>query len=270
MIFSPDDFKLWMNYFNHPALRILLIWILAWLLLRFLRKLLRALRNRTTGIIDAHLDARRVETLSSVFRYAYQVVILGLAVMLTLSEFGISITPILATAGVAGIAIGFGAQSLVKDFFNGLFLLLEDQVSEGDHIDAAGKSGVVERVTLRHIRIRDFDGSVHYIPNSMITLVTNRSRGFAYAVADINVPRSEDLDRAFDLMREVAAGMRKETEIGKMIVDDIDIVGVEKLEDAAVLVRCRLKVLPPNQARVRSEFLRRMKTALDARNRSDA
>jgi small conductance mechanosensitive channel len=261
MVPSLADIKLWLN---HPALRILVVWALAWLMLRFLRKLLRAIRSRTTGIIDAHLDPRRVETLSNVFRYASEVVIVGLALMLTLSELGISIAPILATAGVAGIAIGFGAQSLVKDFFTGMFLLLENQVSEGDMIEAAGKAGFVERVTLRHIRIRDYDGSVHFIPNGMITLVTNRSRGFAYAVIDISIPRSEDLDRMFDLMRKIAGDMRRDWELGSTIIDDIDIAGVEKLEDAVVGVRCRLKVVPPNQGRVRAEFLRRMKVALDA------
>jgi small-conductance mechanosensitive channel len=217
MIPSLTDIKLWLD-FSHPGLRILLIWALALLGLHFLRKVLRAIRARTTGIIDAHLDPRRVETLSNVFRYAFEVVILGLASMLTLSEIGISIAPILATAGVAGIAIGFGAQSLVKDFFTGLFLLLENQVSEGDMIEAAGKAGFVERVTLRHIRIRDYDGSVHFIPNSMITLLTNRSRGFAYAVIDVNVPRSADLDRIFDLMRTIAVDMRNNWELGHAIV----------------------------------------------------
>jgi small conductance mechanosensitive channel len=262
MMPKPTDIKLWLD-FSHPALRILLIWVLAWLLLRLLHKLLHVLRTRTSAVIEGHLDPRRVETLSSVFRYAAEVVVAGLAVMLTLSEFGISIAPILATAGVAGIAIGFGAQSLVKDFFTGLFLLIENQVSEGDMIEAAGKAGYVERVTLRHIRIRDEDGGVHFIPNGMITLVTNRSRGFAYAVIDVNIPRTEDLDRVFALMGTIGEDMRRDEILGRVIMDDVDILGVERLEDAVVGVRCRVKVVPPNQLRVRREFLRRMKDALD-------
>jgi small conductance mechanosensitive channel len=186
-----------------------------------------------------------------------------MAVMLTLSVFGISITPILATAGVAGIAIGFGAQSLVKDFFTGLFLLMENQVSEGDVIEAAGKSGYVERVTLRHIRIRDYDGSVHFIPNGMITMVTNRSREYAYAVMDINVPRAMDVDQVFALMRKIGDDMRNDTVFGPAIVDAVDIAGVEKLDEATIGLRCRIKVLPARQWRIRTEFLRRMKYALD-------
>jgi small-conductance mechanosensitive channel len=269
MMPGPADIKLWLD-FSHPALRILMIWVLAWLLLRLLHKLLHVLRTRTSAVMEGHLDPRRLETLSNVFRYAAEVVVAGLAVMLTLSEFGISIAPILATAGVAGIAIGFGAQSLVKDFFTGLFLLIENQVSEGDIIEAAGKSGFVERVTLRHIRIRDEDGSLHFIPNGMITLVTNRSRGFAYAVIDVNIPRSEDLDRVFAMMSGIVEDMRKDAALGRVVMDDLDIAGVEKLEDATVGVRCRLKVLPPHQFRIRREFLRRFKDALDRRKEPHA
>jgi small conductance mechanosensitive channel len=104
------------------------------------------------------------------------VVLLGIAGMSTFDQIGISIAPILATAGVAGIAVGFGAQSLVKDFFSGLFLLIENQVAEGDAVEVAGKSGIVEEITLRHIRLRDQDGSVHFIPNGIVTTVTNKSR----------------------------------------------------------------------------------------------
>lgn len=262
MIGNLSDLINWISS-GHPSIRILLIWVLAWVLLRFIRKVLHTLRTHIVSRVNERLDFRRVETLTNVFRYAANVVVTGLAIMLTLSVFGISIAPILATAGVAGIAIGFGAQSLVKDFFTGLFLLLENQVSEGDLIEAAGKTGHVERVTLRHIRIRDYDGSVHFIPNGMITLVTNRSREFGYAVIDVNVPRQQDPNRVFDMMRGIAEEMRSDPEYSSSILADIDIAGVEKLEDATLGLRCRLKVLPARQWRVRREFLKRMKYALD-------
>jgi small conductance mechanosensitive channel len=252
----------WTNS-GYPSIRILIIWILAWVLLRFIRRILQALRTHIVGRVNEGLDLRRIDTLTNVFRYAANVVVTGLAIMLTLSVFGISIAPLLATAGVAGIAIGFGAQSLVKDFFTGLFLLLENQVSEGDLIEVAGKTGYVERVTLRHIRIRDYDGSVHFIPNGMITLVTNRSREFGYAVIDVNIPRQQDPDRVLDMMRGIAAEMRNDPDYSSSILEDIDIAGVDKLEDATLGLRCRLKVLPARQWRVRREFLKRMKYALD-------
>ena len=246
-----------------PSVHITLIWLLAWLLLAMIRRVLRAFKTHIVSRVDEMRDSRRIETLMNVFRYTANIVIVGVAIMLTLGTIGISITPILATAGVAGIAIGFGAQSLVKDFFTGLFLLIENQVSEGDNIEAAGKSGYVERVTLRHMRIRDYDGSVHFIPNSMISTVTNRSREFAFAVVDVNVRRQENIDEIFALMEEVAADMRRDPLIGASILDDIDIAGVEKVEDAVVVVRCRIKVRPSKQWKVRREFLRRMKAAFD-------
>lgn len=249
-----------------PSFHITVIWLLAWLMLWMIRRMLRAFKTHIVSRVDELRDSRRIDTLMNVFRYTANIVIVGVAIMLTLGVIGISITPILATAGVAGIAVGFGAQSLVKDFFTGLFLLIENQVSEGDVIEAAGKSGYVERVTLRHMRIRDYDGSVHFIPNSMITTVTNRSREYAYAVIDLNVRRQENLDRVFAQMEEVARDMRRDAVLGAAILDDIDIAGVEKIDDAAVALRCRLKVRPSRQWKIRREFLRRMKAAIDLNN----
>jgi moderate conductance mechanosensitive channel len=159
----------------HPVWRIFLIWLAALLVLRFMHKLVGVMRAHIIGKAWGH-DSRRLDTLSNVFQHTATVVMLAIAGMLTFDQIGISIAPILATAGVAGIAIGFGAQSLVKDFFTGLFLLIENQVAEGDTIEVAGKSGLVEEITLRHIRLRDQDGSVHFIPNGIVTIVTNKSR----------------------------------------------------------------------------------------------
>jgi small-conductance mechanosensitive channel len=249
-----------------PASHILIVWLLAWLLLRAIHRLLSSFREHVANRIDESrefYDSRRLETLTNVFRYTANIALIGMAGMLTLGEFGISITPLLATAGVAGIAIGFGAQSLVKDFFSGLFLLLENQVSEGDFIEAAGKAGQVESVTLRHIRMRDYDGSVHFIPNGMITTVTNRSREYAYAVIDLAVPQAQQVETVFALMHEVSAEMRADSVLGRALLADVDIGGVEKLDDAWVVLRCRLKARPARQWRVRREFLRRMKSRME-------
>ncbi|MGH8808831.1 MAG: mechanosensitive ion channel family protein [Noviherbaspirillum sp.] len=262
MNFDTNELRQWLEA-ARSWFHMLLIWLLAWLALWMIRRLLRGLRTHIVSRVDARADARRIETLMNVFRYTANVVIIGVAIMLTLGIIGISITPILATAGVAGIAVGFGAQSLVKDFFTGLFLLIENQVSEGDLIEAAGKNGHVERVTLRHIRIRDYDGSVHFIPNGMITTVTNRSRGYAYAVIDLNVKRQDDVEHVFGLMREAGSAMRADPALGSDILDDLEIDGVEKIEDATVALRCRMRVKAGRQARMRREFLWRMKGSLD-------
>jgi moderate conductance mechanosensitive channel len=162
----------------HPAWRIFMIWLVALLVLRSMHKLVGVLRAHIVGKALGHRihDSRRLDTLSNVFQHTATVVMFAIAGMLTFDQIGISIAPLLATAGVAGIAIGFGAQSLVKDFFTGLFLLIENQVAEGDSVEVAGKSGMVEEITLRHVRLRDQDGSVHFIPNGIITIVTNKSR----------------------------------------------------------------------------------------------
>jgi small conductance mechanosensitive channel len=207
---------------------------------------------------------KRLDTLERVFRYVATVIITLVGVMLVLSEVGISIAPILATAGVLGIAIGFGAQSLVKDYFNGFFLLLENQVRQGDVVEVAGKGGLVEEMTLRYIRLRDYEGTVHYVPNGTIDSVSNRSRGFAFALIDIGVAYREDLDEVYAVMREVAAAMRADPELGAKIEEDIDIAGVDNWADSAVVIRCRFKVKPLEQWNVRRAFLYRLKKAFDA------
>lgn len=262
----------WLEFFDHrqwrdvaqPLWRISLIWLAALLLLRFMHKLIGVMRTHVVDKAGRRYDRRRLDTLANVFRRAATVILLALAGMLTLDQAGIAIAPILATAGVAGIAIGFGAQSLVKDFFTGFFLLLENQVSEGDLIEAAGKSGIVEEVNLRHLRVRDDDGSVHFIPNGIITLVTNRSREFAYAVIDVQVGRRHDLERICGALRDTAQATRADAALGSSVLGELDIEGVEKLEDASMTIRCRLKVLPLQQARVRRAFLARIKNALDS------
>jgi small conductance mechanosensitive channel len=211
-------------------------------------------------------EIARVETLARVFRYTATIVISIVAGTLVLDALGISIAPVLATAGVAGLAIGFGAQSLIKDYFTGFFLLLEDQIRQGDVVEVSGKSGLVEEVTLRYVRLRDFDGHVHFVPNGEIKVVSNRTRGFAQAAVEIGVGYGVDIDQALGVMREVGQAMRADEKWKSKLADDIEIMGVEKLADSAVLLRCRLKVVPAiEQWNVKREFLKRLKKAYDER-----
>ncbi|MFZ3043381.1 MAG: mechanosensitive ion channel family protein [Thiobacillus sp.] len=246
------------------ALHVVIILALTWVLLRWSRKGLARLRTHMQQDLSDRERIKRLDTLERVFRYVAAVIITLVGGMLVLSTIGISIAPILATAGVLGIAIGFGAQSLVKDYFNGFFLLLENQVSQGDVVEVAGKGGLVEEMTLRYIRLRDYEGSVHYIPNGNIDSVTNRSRSFAFALLDIGVAYREDVDEVYAVMREVAAGMRSDPELGEKIVEDLEIAGVENWADSAVVIRCRFKVMPLEQWTVRRAFLYRLKKAFDA------
>lgn len=242
---------------------VFLILLLAWVVLRVAKKVIKAFRKRMLARSDNPEEIKRVETLTRVFGYIASVLVSVITLMLVLSELGISIAPILATAGVAGIAIGFGAQTLVKDYFTGFVMLIENQVRQGDVVEIAGKVGLVEEVTLRYIRLRDYEGVVHYVPNGAIDTVSNRSREFAFAVMDIGVAYKEDVDKVFVVMRQVAAELRADADFGPRIIEDLDIAGVDQWADSAIVLRCRFKVRALEQWGVRREYLRRLKSAFD-------
>lgn len=245
------------------ALRIVIIVIVAFVVIGVLQRLIRAFRVRIAARMGDADAIKRAETLGRVFRYLVTVVVGAVALMLVLGELGISLAPILGAAGVAGLAVGFGAQSLVKDYFGGFFILFEDQIRKGDVVRVAGIGGLVEDITLRHVRLRDYDGNVHFVPNGLITTVTNMSRGFAQAVVDVGIAYREDVDEAFDVMRRVASEMRADPVFGPKLLDDLEIAGVERWDNSAVMLRCRFKVVPLEQWAVRREFLRRLKQAFD-------
>jgi small conductance mechanosensitive channel len=247
------------------ALHILVIVGLAWVLQRLAARLIGLARDHLSRRVDEPEQFKRMATLVRVLRYVATVLITIVAGMLVLHELGLSIAPLLAAAGVAGIAIGFGAQSLVKDYFTGVIMLLEDQARVGDVIEAGGKSGLVEAVTLRHLRLRDYDGNVHYVPNGTISTVTNRSRGYAYAVIEVGIAYRENVDEAFEIMHEVGRALRLDPELGPKIIEDLEIAGVDRWADSSVILRCRMKTLPLQQWSVRRAFLKRLKQAFDAK-----
>lgn len=246
-------------------LRVVLIAVAAWIALGVTQRLIRLFRERLTRRMEDREQVKRAETLGRVFRYIAAVVIIVFATTLILSELGIAVAPILGAAGVIGLAVGFGAQSLVKDYFAGFFILLENQMRQGDVVDIAGKAGLVEEITLRYVRLRDYDGNVHIVSNGLITTVTNMSRGYAQSVVDVGIAYREDTDEVVALMREVGAEMRADPVFGPKLLDDLEIAGVDKWADSAVILRCRFKVQPLEQWGVRREYLRRLKKAFDAR-----
>ncbi|MBU0750617.1 MAG: mechanosensitive ion channel family protein [Gammaproteobacteria bacterium] len=246
------------------GLRIVLIGALAWAAVAFSHKLIRTFRIYISRNLEDGEEVKRIATLGRVFRYTASVLITLITGTLILGELGISVAPILGAAGVVGVAVGFGAQSLIKDYFNGFFLLLENQMRQGDVVEAGGKAGVVEEITLRYTRMRDYDGNVHFVPNGSITTVTNMTRGFAHAVVDVGVAYREDIDAALEIMRRTGAELRADPAIGPKILEDVEIVGVEKWADSAVVLRCRFKVAPIEQWTVRRQYLRRLKLAFDA------
>jgi small conductance mechanosensitive channel len=257
-----NEISRWSELLRVP-LHVAVILILAWIMLALSRRLIPLMRSQLQKRTRDPEQLKRLDTLGRVSRYTAAVIIILVTGMLVLTELGISIAPILASAGVVGIAIGFGAQSLIKDYFNGFFLLMENQIRQGDVVEVAGKSGLVEEITLRHIRLRDYDGNVHFIPNGALTTVTNFSRGFAYAVIDIGVAYREDIEAVFEVMREVAAGMRADATLAPLILEDLEIAGVDAWADSAVMIRSRFKVQPLQQWTVKRVFLLRLKQAFD-------
>jgi small conductance mechanosensitive channel len=245
------------------ALRIVLILFAAWLATKLLQRAVRGFRERLAQRMDDRESVKRAETLGRVFRYLVTVVISLVAGVSVLAEMGVSVAPILGAAGVVGLAVGFGAQSLVKDYFTGFFLLLENQIRQGDVVKLGEHAGLVEEVTLRFVRLRDYDGNVHFVPNGQISTVVNMSRGYAQAVVDVGVAYREDLDRVMRVMRAVAHTLRQDADFRPRILDDFELAGVERWDDSAVVLRGRFRVAPLEQWSVRREYLRRLKQAFD-------
>ena len=211
-------------------------------------------------------EQRRIGTIGNVLRSTVSLLIIAIAVMLILNQIGISIAPILGAAGVVGIAVGFGAQSLVKDVFSGFFLLIENQIRVGDVVEIVGKSGVVEELTLRRTKLRSYDGSVHYISNGLVTTVTNMSAEFAFAVVDVAVTPGENVDHVFEVMRTTAQELRAIDDFGPKILGDLEIAGVDRWTDTALTIRARIKTRALDQWSVRREYLQRLETAFRRAN----
>ncbi|MBK1660422.1 mechanosensitive ion channel family protein, partial [Paracraurococcus ruber] len=220
-----------------------------------------AIQRRLTRLSrDSHAArSARVRTLLPMLRTVLGAVMLVFVVLNALSQLGVNVAPLLAGAGVVGVAIGFGSQTLVRDVITGIFLLLEDAMAVGDVVQLGGLSGVVEHLSIRSIKLRATDGSVHIVPFSAVTTVTNMTRDFAFAVLDITVAYSEDTDRVVAALKEIGAEIRAEAKWKPLIRDDIDVWGVEKLADNGVAIRARVKTEPASRWPVAREFNRRIK-----------
>lgn len=223
--------------------------------------------GHSVGHLAARAEGRRrqaqLHTLGPLLEGVAHVTILILAVMMGLSELGVKIGPLLAGAGVVGIAVGFGAQTLVKDFLTGLFLVVEDIVSVGDIVRIGDSGGLVEEMTLRTIRLRDFDGTLHVFPYGEAQVVHNLTKTFSYCVFDLQISYGSSIDKALGLMREVGEGMRKDPAFSGKILEPIEVVGVDNLADSGVMLKARIKTRPLEQWNVGREYNRRIKHAFE-------
>jgi small conductance mechanosensitive channel len=242
--------------------RIAVILVLVFVLYKLARMLPGKILKRMKKGLDEEYQ-KRAETLSGILSLTFGVVVLAVGAMVLLGELGVSMGPIIASAGILGLAIGFGAQNLVQDLISGFFFLLEDQIRVGDVVETAGKSGLVEQVTLRMIILRDLAGNVHYVRNGKVDIVTNMSKEYSRYVFDIRVAYREDLDEVMDQIRRVDEDMRQDPEYGPNILAPIEILGVNELSDTGVVVRARTMTKPVMQWYVGREFNKRLKNRFD-------
>ena len=219
-----------------------------------------AARDSAGGAVER---SQRVRTLLPLLRNVFMVALTVMAVLTVLSELGIDIGPLLAGAGVVGLAVGFGAQTLVKDIITGLFILLEDSISVGDVVDVAGHSGVVELLTIRTIRLRDVRGTVHTVPFSEVSSVKNLTKDFSYALMEIGIAYREDVDDVIGVIQEVGAGLRANEALAASILEDIQVQGLDRFDDSAVIIRARIKTMPLQQWSVRRAFNKALKRRFD-------
>lgn len=215
------------------------------------------------GALVSERRKQRAETVGSVLRSVSSIVIFGIAFVTVLERLGIPVGPLLASAGVAGVALGFGSQSLVRDFLSGIFMILEDQYGVGDLIDTGEAVGTVEEVSLRITRLRDTTGIVWYVRNGEILRVGNHSQGWSTGIVDVAVAYTEDIPRVQEIIRQVADAMAQEETWDEKIVEDPLVAGVESVTATSVTIRVIVKCKPNEHLGVQRELRERIKEAFD-------
>jgi small-conductance mechanosensitive channel len=251
------------DWFLTTGWRVVVIIILALIALKVARwisfKLFSTLRGKE---LDIEMQ-KRTDTLSSIINYALRIGILAVALVMVLDAFGIQIGPILAAAGVVGLAVGFGAQNLVQDVISGFFILLEDQIRVGDVVNISGQGGLVEKVNLRMIILRDLSGNVHYVRNGNISVITNMTKEYSYYLFNIGVAYREDVDEVIRVIRQVDEQIRSDKNFAPDILEPIEVLGLDQFADSAIIIKARIKTKPIKQWNVGREFNRLLKKKFD-------
>lgn len=259
----PEQLTRWLT---ENGARIALLILLAFAANRFAGSVIR---NAEQEIADGddlktHERRKRLQTVGGTLRRFFSILIWSAAVLMILRELDVDITPVLTGAGIIGLAVGFGAQTLVKDIISGLFLIAEDQVRLGDVAQINGIGGAVEAINLRTIVLRDLEGVVHYIANGEIRTLANKSRDFSYYVIDIGVGYDDDTDRIVDVVRAVAQELMQDPGYSASILEPLEVLGIDAFKPSEVTLRFRIKTLPLRQWDVGRELRRRIKKAFEA------
>ncbi len=245
------------------AVIIVLALIVYRLITLFTRRLYRHEAREEDPLVK-RVREQRAQTVAGLLNNVALVTMSVIVFLLVLSSFGLEIGPLLATAGIAGLAISFGAQSVVKDVITGAMIIMEGQYAIGDVVKVGDVSGLVEKINLRTTVLRDIRGVVHIIPNGEIAVLSNMTKGWSRAVLDIGVAYKEDVDRVMAVLREIGAELRADPEWGPLMMEDVEIAGVDAFGDSAVVIRMLAKTLPLKQWNVGRELRRRIKNRFDA------
>lgn len=246
------------------AIAWMLTCLVRWVLARLRRNLIRRM-GRRSGSTAIDLD-KRANTLIAALGKALDVLIWAAAVVIALRELNYHVTPLLAGLGVAGIAVGLGAQTIIKDWLGGCFLLIEDQVRIGDLVMVNGiptLSGVVESIGLRTTMLRGENGALHMIANGSITALSNLTRDFSYYIFETTLAHGSDAERALEIIEDVGNEIHADEQFGSMVFSPIELMGIDRLAERGVVVKARIKTMPAKQALVGRELNRRVRIRLN-------
>jgi moderate conductance mechanosensitive channel len=249
----------------NTGIRVVLIVIAAYIVLRLLKIIIMRFQSNLEKGDPTGEAGKRAQTLGNLLRTAVVIIIFTVAIIMSLSELGMQIGPIIATLGIGGLAIGFGAQFLVRDLISGFFIIMENQIRVGDVVSINDKGGVVEMITLRIVRLRDLHGVVHYIPHGQIAVVSNMTKDYGRYVFDVGIAYREDVDEVIEILKEIGDELVKDPDYRDVIVEPLEILGLDRFEDSAVVIRARITTRPIQQWRVGREFNKRMKKVFDER-----
>jgi len=258
-----------MNFLRHDAPKIIFVVLIAYILTRVLRAIARKTADLHIRKLPPGLHVQQIRTLTSVITSVGVFVIIFIALLEVLSLLGLNLGPMLASAGIAGLAIGFGAQTMVHDFINGFFILFENQYDLGDTVRIAGVKGTVEKMSLRQTVLRDEDGTVHIVPNSAIQIVSNMTRDWSQLALRITVAYSEASEKIIGLLKEVGAEVRNDPAFASDIVSDIDVPGIDRVGNGEAEYLMLIKTRPNKQFGVSRELRRRIKECFE-KNRVQA
>ncbi|HOR40555.1 MAG TPA: mechanosensitive ion channel family protein [Paludibacteraceae bacterium] len=257
------DIVNWLLYdFTYILISLVVVIVLIWLLNAISRNLEKVILKRSDALHDKEAQ-KRVKTLMSIGRGIMRLILWAIFALILLKRIGIEIGPIIASAGIAGIAIGFGAQELIRDFLAGFFVLLDNQIRADDIVVINGTTGVVEKIELRTIRLRDHSGVVHIFQHGKVNTLSNMTKEWSALVFEIGVAYKEDVDTVIAIMKSVGEDLEKDSRFSGNILEPISILGVEQFANSSIQLKVRIKTQTGEQWQTRREYMRRLKYAFD-------